>query len=190
MNYLAHAFLSFDDEEVLYGNFVGDFVKGSKQGEFSDGVWKGVQLHRQIDSFTDSHEATDQAKSLIRHDLGLASGIFVDMIFDHILANKWSEYSDESLEEFTLKTYDKLDKYEKYYPSDFAYMFTYMRRDNWLLNYKDEEMMKRFLGGVSRRLKVENNLNTSFKHYDQHHEDLEFYFKVLIKDLIKMSSNY
>jgi len=30
MNYLAHAYLSFDHEEILVGNLISDFVKGKK----------------------------------------------------------------------------------------------------------------------------------------------------------------
>ena len=101
MNYLAHAYLSFDDEDILFGNFIGDFIKGTKNIGLPHNVWKGVKLHRAIDSFTDQHPATTQAKDLIRKDLGHASGIFVDMIFDHILAVNWVNYSNKSLKEFT-----------------------------------------------------------------------------------------
>lgn len=30
MNYLAHAYLSFDEPEILVGNMISDFVKGKK----------------------------------------------------------------------------------------------------------------------------------------------------------------
>ncbi len=190
MNYLAHAFLSFEEEELLFGNFIGDFVKGSHQGTFSDEIWRGVMLHRAIDSFTDAHEATEEAKGLIRHDLGLTSGIFVDMIFDHVLAKNWKEYSDQSLEEFTLSTYAKLDKFKAEYPEGFGHMYAYMKRDNWLLLYQEEQMMQRFLGGVSRRLKVENNLNESFKHYQEFNQELDALFDPLFQDLIDLSTNY
>jgi acyl carrier protein phosphodiesterase len=31
MNYLAHAYLSFNDPEILVGNMISDFVKGKKK---------------------------------------------------------------------------------------------------------------------------------------------------------------
>jgi acyl carrier protein phosphodiesterase len=35
MNYLAHAYLSFNEPEILTGNMISDFVKGKKKFEFS-----------------------------------------------------------------------------------------------------------------------------------------------------------
>jgi acyl carrier protein phosphodiesterase len=34
MNYLAHAYLSFNDPEILVGNMISDFVKGKKKFDF------------------------------------------------------------------------------------------------------------------------------------------------------------
>ncbi len=51
MNYLAHAYLSFHDPEVLVGNMISDFVKGKKQYDYPDGIQKGIRLHRIIDLF-------------------------------------------------------------------------------------------------------------------------------------------
>ena len=54
MNYLAHLFLSGDDEELLIGNFIGDSVKGNDVDDFREGVKGGILLHRSIDSYTDA----------------------------------------------------------------------------------------------------------------------------------------
>lgn len=34
MNYLAHAYLSFNDPEILVGNLISDFVKGKKKFDY------------------------------------------------------------------------------------------------------------------------------------------------------------
>ena len=62
MNYLAHAYLSFNEPEILVGNMISDFVKGKKKFDYSPGVQKGIALHRAIDNFTDYHTATKAAK--------------------------------------------------------------------------------------------------------------------------------
>ncbi|MCB0479314.1 MAG: DUF479 domain-containing protein [Crocinitomicaceae bacterium] len=190
MNYLAHAYLSFGGEELLFGNFIGDFVKGRTNNTLPDEIWKGVVLHREIDSFTDNHEATRQAKEMIRADLGLSSGIFIDMIFDHILANEWQHYSDIKLEEFTQKTYESMGQFEIHFPDKFAYMFHHMRKDDWLKHYKDEFYMNRFLAGVSRRLKAENYLQGSFVLYKMNQKELDVCFHSLFEDLIEFSRSY
>lgn len=190
MNYLAHAYLSFGEKELLFGNFIGDFVKGSTNTDFPEEIWRGVMLHRNIDSFTDQHPDTLAAKDLIREDLGLTSGIFIDMIFDHILALKWSEYSEDQLGDFTEKTYQSLDRFQDFFPEDFSYMYQYMRKDDWLKLYKEEVYMERFLAGVSRRLKVKNGLKGSFRFYKDHEIEMEQHFMLLFQDLIEFSSNY
>ena len=58
MNYLAHAFLSFNDSGLLIGNMISDFVKGKKQFDYTPDIQKGIRLHRMIDTYTDAHPAT------------------------------------------------------------------------------------------------------------------------------------
>ena len=46
MNYLAHAYLSFDDAEILTGNIISDFVKGKKKFDYPSRIQAGIKLHR------------------------------------------------------------------------------------------------------------------------------------------------
>jgi len=62
MNYLAHAYLSFNEPEILIGNLISDFVKGKKKFSYSPGIQNGIAIHRAIDQFTDDHAATHAAK--------------------------------------------------------------------------------------------------------------------------------
>ena len=55
MNYLAHAFLSFRNPQILVGNMISDFVKGKKKEDYPDLIKKGIMLLRAIDNFTDLH---------------------------------------------------------------------------------------------------------------------------------------
>ncbi|MEZ4938558.1 MAG: ACP phosphodiesterase [Crocinitomicaceae bacterium] len=190
MNYLAHAYLSFESKPLLFGNFIGDFVKGSKNKDFPEEVWNGVVLHREIDHFTDNHASTIYAKDLIRSELGLASGIFIDMVFDHVLANKWSTYSELILKEFSSGTYMKLEEYAEYFPQKFQYMFNYMKKDDWLSKYQSEIYMERFLSGVSRRLKVDNELDGSFNLYKKNQEEINQCFHELFDELIILSKTF
>jgi acyl carrier protein phosphodiesterase len=190
MNYLAHTYLSFEEDEILFGNFIGDFVKGNQSEKLPANIWKGVMLHRAIDAFTDAHAATKESKSLIRSELNLASGIFVDMVYDHVLAKKWAEYSDVKLDEYSMRTYETIDKFEVFQPERFSQMFRYMKNDDWLSKYGNSYDMSRYLKGMSIRLKVDNNLNGSFKYFEKHQKDIEQHFKVLFDDLIKLSRNF
>jgi acyl carrier protein phosphodiesterase len=83
MNYLAHAYLSFGHPGILTGNMISDFVKGKKKFDYPSEVQQGIALHRAIDQFTDTHEATREAKQVFRPAYRLYSGAFVDVVYDH-----------------------------------------------------------------------------------------------------------
>ena len=62
MNYLAHAYLSFNRPGILVGNMISDFVKGKKKYDYPPDILSGIDLHRAIDDFTDMHPVTKSAK--------------------------------------------------------------------------------------------------------------------------------
>ena len=86
MNYLAHAYLSFNHPEILVGNIISDFVKGKKKFDYPEGIQKGIHLHRLIDAYTDTHPATARAKEIFRPHYRLYSGAVMDVLYDHFLA--------------------------------------------------------------------------------------------------------
>jgi len=110
MNYLAHLFLSGNDEQTMVGNFIGDHVKGGDWSKFPDKIRTGILMHRQIDTFTDAHQKFREAKVLFRSEYGLYSGIVVDFLYDHFLAINWNEYSDLTLRTFAKQSHAVLLK--------------------------------------------------------------------------------
>lgn len=108
MNYLSHIYLSGDSEEIQLGNFIGDFVKGQQFMRFPPNVAKGIQLHRQIDLFTDSHISVKECIRKLRPGFGKYSGIVIDIFLDHFLAVSWHHYSYEKLPSFTKKFHSVL----------------------------------------------------------------------------------
>lgn len=101
MNYLSHIYLSGDTEEIILGNFIGDFVKGRQFLKYPPNVAKGILLHRQIDSFTDTHSVVNECIVKLRPGFGKHSGIVTDIFLDHFLAVNWHLYSFEKLSSFT-----------------------------------------------------------------------------------------
>lgn len=101
MNYLAHIYLSGESDEIKLGNFIGDFVKGKQFMKYPPNVAKGILLHRQIDSFTDSHRLINECIVKLRPGFGKYSGIVIDVFLDHFLAVNWHHYSHEKLSTFT-----------------------------------------------------------------------------------------
>ena len=75
MNFLAHSILSPKSPLVMLGNLCGDLIKGNKFEGINLNIIEGVRLHRSIDSFTDSHQLIREAKSIVRPEFKLFSGI-------------------------------------------------------------------------------------------------------------------
>ncbi len=174
MNYLAHAYLSFDEPEILTGNMISDFVKGKTKYSYPDGIQKGIQLHRSIDSFTDNHPATARAKSYFRKDYRLYSGAFVDVVYDHFLAcdaNQYMTYGN--LESFSKGVYLSLEKYYALLPTGFRNMFPYMRKHNWLYNYRLKEGIRKSFAGLAWRAVYLTESDIAFQIFNANYDDLK-----------------
>ncbi|MFA9389485.1 MAG: ACP phosphodiesterase [Prolixibacteraceae bacterium] len=97
MNYLGHIFLSGTNEQLLVGNFIGDYVKGKQYENYPPEIRKGIILHRFIDEFTDSNSHWMKIRELLRPLYGRYSGVVADVLADHFLAANWSHFSSEQL---------------------------------------------------------------------------------------------
>jgi acyl carrier protein phosphodiesterase len=152
INYLAHAYLSFNNPGILVGNMISDFVKGKKQFEYSSIIHKGIQLHRFIDSFTDAHEVTRQMKAFFRPQYRLYAGAFADVAYDHFLATDTREFEcPEKLQQFAASVYTVLQQQRDTMPEPFAKMIPWMAQQDWLTNYRFTTGIEKSFGGLVRR---------------------------------------
>jgi acyl carrier protein phosphodiesterase len=173
MNLLAHSYLSFNNRQILVGNMISDFVKGRKKFDYPLEIQKGIALHRAIDTFTDEHEATHEAKQFLRPAVGLYAGAFVDVVYDHFLANDTNEFNDASLQQHALKTYDELGRQLEYIPDKFKVMIPYMQAQNWLYNYRTTSGTGQSFGGVVRRAAYLNSSEKVFELFLTHYSSLQ-----------------
>jgi acyl carrier protein phosphodiesterase len=183
MNFLAHAYLSFEDPEILAGNMVSDFVKGRAKFLFSGKIQDGINLHRQIDDFTDTHPATKKAKEFFRPAYRLYSGAIVDILYDHFLANDAKEFSDASLKAFTSKTYAQLESLSAQLPPHFLHVFNYMRIDDWLYNYRFNHGMQKSLAGLVRRATYISDSATAYHLFLEHYNELNSFYLEFFGDV-------
>jgi len=173
MNYLAHAYLSFGHPGLLTGNMISDFVKGKKKFDYPSEVQQGIELHRAIDQYTDTHIATREAKQVFRAHYRLYSGAFIDVVYDHFLANDETEFTEESLFAFSRDTYAALDRQEAWMPDRFAHMYPFMKQQNWLFNYRTRWGIKKSMGGLVKRAAYLEDYHTAFTIFEEHFQLLE-----------------
>jgi acyl carrier protein phosphodiesterase len=189
MNFLAHAYLSFDNPEILTGNMIGDFVKGRDFSHLPSEIQKGVQLHRKIDHFTDKHEIFKNTVYRISDIHGKYRFVIADVFYDHFLAKNWNIYHSKGLETFTKDTYSTLHSFENNLPEKFIYALGYMEKNNWLYNYQHLNKLEMFIKGISNRSKYGINLETSIEDLKTDYKYFENDFKLFFNDIISFSKS-
>lgn len=187
MNFLAHAYLSFNDPKVLVGNFIGDFVRGDLEKKFERGIVKGVFLHREIDNFTDSHPAVKEAQKILKPHFGLYSLVITDMYFDYFLSKFWSQYDHRSLFEFSQYVYEVLDAHKKMLPKNFLPSFNAMKRQNWLVCYGSIDGMRSALTEISKRASFNSKMETAHLVLEEKQDTFRICFDEFFPDLVVFS---
>lgn len=191
MNFLAHLYLSGDDEATMVGNFIGDFVRGRDLKEkYGPGIARGVDLHRAIDDFTDHHPIVKQSKARLWPGYRHYSSVIVDIYYDHFLAAGWKNYSSISLDEFAQRAYTLTHQYDHILPDQFKVMLSYMSRGNWLVGYSYVAGINRALTGMSRRTSFESRMDEAAKDLQLNYADFQKEFDAFFPELEKFSTDW
>ncbi|MEA1785387.1 acyl carrier protein phosphodiesterase [Arenibacter sp. GZD96] len=187
MNFLAHIYLSFDDDEITIGNFIADSIKGNKFQHLSKGIQKGILLHRAIDTFTDAHPTVRISTKRLHAHYSHYSRVIVDIFYDHFLAVNWQLYSQTPLPVFVDQFYDLLQENFEVLPEGTQRMMPYMISDNWLLNYAKMEGIAKVLNGMNRRTQHRSKMNLAISDLETHYEEFQNEFSSFFEELIIFS---
>ena len=181
MNYLAHSYLAFSEEQIV-GQFLEDVIPNRDRFSFPEGMQEGITLHREIDTFTDSHAEIHDAKKIFSPLVRLYSGAFVDVSMDYFLANS---LSSGVLKNHAGKVYEALRKYEEFLPEKLLRMVNAMEKDNWLYNYKEDFGIKYSMQNVLNKAKyLDKNLEV-FEIFLHHKPQLKKHFDSFFPDLLE-----
>ncbi len=183
INYLAHLYLSGKHEEVLVGNFMGDFIKGNQWETLPELVGKGVFLHREIDHFTDNHPIVLQSKDKLRVQFRHFSGIIVDMFYDYFLAKNFRRYHDMSLVDFAQQCYALLLHKQELLPEKARHMLHFMVKGDWLSSYATKEGIHRSLKGIGRRTPYTSELHLAIQTLTENEKVFEQEFELFFADM-------
>lgn len=188
MNFLAHIYLSGDNDLIKIGNFMADGILGKNFETFPMEIQKGIILHRSIDTFTDAHPVFRQSTKRLHANYHHYSGIIVDIFYDHFLAKNWSHYSDEKLEDFSERFYQSLrDNYDDLTLKT-QKMMPYLIEYNWLLSYQTIEGIESVLAKMDTRMKRDSNMRFSVAELRMFYSDFESEFMVFFETLIVHSN--
>lgn len=189
MNFLAHIYLSGEDEGITIGNFIADGIKGKQYKKYPLQIQKGILLHRGIDSFTDQHPTVRQSTKRLHENYGHYSGVIVDILYDHFLAKNWKNYHSQPLDEYVGEFYEMLRKYFEILPTRIQRMMPYMIADNWLLSYATVEGISNILTQMNRRTKERSKMNLAVIELEQYYTEFETEFTCFFEELKTFSKN-
>ncbi|RDB07569.1 acyl carrier protein phosphodiesterase [Runella aurantiaca] len=194
MNYLAHFYLSFEQEPLIIGNLLGDFARGRldhpRNDRYNSSIKQGILLHRQIDSFTDSHPSGQACRQELPNYFGKYKGVITDMYFDYFLAKHFADYHHLSLKQFTMYVYEVLEKHRSVLPQEALGLVDSMIKYDWLNNYQFLEGMNRSFGGMSRRYPFLAGIERAGAELFENEALYEPYFRAFFPDLISSCKDF
>lgn len=182
MNYLFHMLLSGDDEQLLVGNFMGDFVKGPLQDRFPPWIRFGVYLHRKIDSYADQHPIYRHSRQCLSPEYGLYRGVMLDLFYDYFLVNDWSTWCNEPLCDYLARTRTVIERHIDEIPPE-MHRFIPIVFNELLPSYGTIEGIGNALGRISCRLIRKNPLLGSEAELARKHNELQEDFRLLTPEL-------
>ncbi len=182
MNYLAHAFLSGNNHDLLVGNFIADHLRGNRFTNFSPAIIEGIYHHRRIDTFTDAHPAFKASKRQFYDGFERYSGILIDIYFDYFLARDFEEHSMIPLNQFSEEVYTVYQQSRELLPQSSSRFLDYVIKNNIYSAYSTLPGIEQVLTHLSHRISHGVRLQDSLATFRQNETELQANFHVFFKE--------
>ncbi len=184
MNYLAHLFLSFDNEDIITGNFLADMISNKIVKTYPEGIRKGIFIHRKIDTYTDDHPVVLKGVRRLYDRHSKYASVLIDIYYDYLLAKNWDKYSEESMQTFANKTYEVLRNNMDCMSERIQHRLIGMTKANWLMSYRTLEGIGYAIERVKKRVSkpelMEGALDSLLQDLDQLDEEFNRFFPEVI----------
>ena len=183
MNFLAHIYLSGENDLLKIGNFMADSIRGNRYLEYPDELRKGILLHRYIDTFTDAHPIYRKSKHRFHEKYGHYAGVIMDIVYDHFLAKNWNSYFNENLEVYAENFYILMRRNFDILTPKTQNLLPYMMDQNWLVQYASLEGLEIILFQMDYRTKHRVNMQEAIVEVQLHYNELETEFTLFFEEL-------
>lgn len=190
MNYLAHLLLSGNCPDRQVGGLLGDFVKGPLRGEWPRNIEMGIRLHRKIDTYTDHLLRDSGLFALFDPPWRRYAGIVTDIAFDHLLAQRWHDFSNLTLTQFCARFYRHLATHRSRLPAAAQHFNDRAPEVRWLESYERAEILPSMLNRVGARLKKPRALGASWSVVENNKDQFAEEFIVVFTALSKFSAAF
>ncbi len=173
MNYLAHLYFSDPNPLAWSGSLMGDFVKGAVPENFPNELSRHLKLHRHIDSLTQRSDIFQTSRRRLDPRFRYARSVLVDVFYDHFLACRWDEYSEQSLATFSQHVYRGLQSCYDFLSPGLQQQLPRMIEYDWLTSYRRPDIVQRVLVRLEERIKHKIPIAAGFPQLELWRDELE-----------------
>ncbi len=181
MNHFAHLVLSQPTIESTVGNLLGDFARGVDPHLLPEAVRAGLNNHRAVDLFTDSHPLVKEMKHGFSRQRRRFAGIALDIYFDHLLISHWEKFESRDLKPLITDFYQRMSDGQELMPGENMRRVTLrMIEFDWFGSYREIDTVAESLDRVAGRIRFANQFDNAIEDLLRHHETIrdgffEFY---------------
>jgi len=183
LNYLAHLYLSDGTPESLLGNLLADFLKAPASAVEDAKLREGVELHRRIDRFTDSHRCFLRSVERCSPERRRAAPVLVDIFYDHYLARDWGEYAPLPLVEFLEGSRVRMLSRWSLLPAHTQPALERLMPLHWMARYAEMEGIAVVVDRVARRVRADVGLAGGAEELERNYEGLGEDFREFFGEL-------
>ena len=185
MNILIHLFFSQNDENIILGNFIADYIRGINRIKgYPPQIQSGIKLHQWIDNYSDNNLIVKKSISIFSPLLKHYAPVAVDVIYDHFMSNNWENFSKKSLFNTIDEFYIILENNYNILPNKAKRAVDHMIKNNWLMMYKDLSGLKNIFEWMDTRASFEANLTNSIEILEEYYSEIENDFLSFINTMI------
>ncbi|MEM0914896.1 MAG: ACP phosphodiesterase [Planctomycetota bacterium] len=166
MNYLAHLVIAERVEAssgFLLGSLLPDFVRGRIDG-VPGAVARGAAMHRWVDRVTDSDPDAGRTRERLRERHGRFSGILADVLFDHCLARRFTQWQgeevDAAIDRYHIAIHASLDDA----PPGARPGLSRLVEAGWMRHYAELDGIRWVLGLMEQRLSMRFKRSVHLSH--------------------------
>lgn len=190
MNFLAHAFLSGDNELMRIGNVTGDTIRKIHIEKLPLPMQQGVLLHRAIDHFTDHHAGVIQMKEILKPWFSRYAGVALDVFYDHFLSGYWNRFSSTEKSLFISELYLSLNRHHHHLPEKAKHFVEFMIKNDWLSAYATAEGIQSIMLRMGKRAGFETGFEKAREALEKNYSELDSSFSLFFPDLQRFSKGY
>ena len=171
MNHFAHLVLAQPTLESTVGNLLGDFARGVDPAALPQAVRAGLDNHRAVDRFTDTHPRVQAMKRSFSPRRRRFAGIALDIYFDHLLINHWERFEGRDLDTLIADFYRRMLNGRDLMPGENMRRVTRrMVEYDWFGSYRDIDAVAESLDRVAARIRFDNGFDNAIEDLLRNHE--------------------